>query len=121
MKNDRPGTTDEVRADLKVGVHWQGDWRFTAGKPGSSMIRIDGHSKDGPSPPEILLCALASCTAVDVVEILTKRKTPPTSLDVEVLGERRPESPRRILKAHLAYRIVGVAVDRAQAERAIEL
>ena len=77
VKNDRAGTPDEVRADLTVAAKWTGGWAFDAGRPNGPKIRIDGNSKEGPSPPETLLAALATCTAVDVVEMLTKRRTPP--------------------------------------------
>lgn len=121
MINDRPGAADELRADMKIGVQWKGKSRFDAGKAGAPSILIDAHSKDGPSPPEALLASLATCTAVDVVEILTKRKTPPHALDIDVRAERATGTPRRVTKVHLGYRIVGAGIDRAQAERAIEL
>lgn len=121
MINDRPGTVDELRPDMKIGVQWKGDWRFSAGKEGAPSILIDAHSKDGPSPPEVLLASLTTCTAVDVVEILTKRKTPPHALAIDVTAERASGSPRRVTKVHLAYRIAGAGIERTHAERAIEL
>ncbi len=121
MINDRPGSASELRADLTIGVQWKGERLFDAGRAGAPTIRIDGDSNDGPSPPETLLSALATCTAVDVVDILKKRRTPPTTLDIDVIAERKDGTPRRVTKVHLGYRIVGTGIDRAQAERAIEL
>ncbi len=121
MKYDRPGTKEEIRADLTVGATWKGGWSFDAGRPGGPVVRIDGLSKDGPSPPETLLAALATCTAVDVVEMLTKRRTPPTTLDVTTTAERKTEVPRRVTRAHLAYKITGAGIDHTQTMRAIEL
>jgi putative redox protein len=121
MKNDRAGAPDEVRADLTVAAKWTGGWAFDAGRPRGPTVHIDGNSKEGPSPPETLLAALATCTAVDVVEMLTKRRTPPATLDVQVTGERKSEVPRRVLRAHLAYKISGAGIDHTQTMRAIEL
>ena len=121
MKYDRPGTPDEVRADLTVGATWSGGWSFDAGKAGTPTVHIDGKSVDGPSPPETLLVALATCTAIDVVEMLTKRRTPPATLDVITTAERKTETPRRVTRAHLAYKITGTGIDYAQTMRAIEL
>jgi putative redox protein len=121
MKNDRAGTPDELRADLTVGVQWKGAFTFDAGKPGGPTVRLDGHSKAGPSPPEVLLGALATCTAVDVVAMLSKRRTPPATLDVTTTAERKSESPRRVTGAHLAFKITGEGIDHAQTMRAIEL
>ena len=111
----------EVHADLKLGVEWKGEEQFDAGRSGAPPIRIDGRSNDGPSPPETLLASLATCTAVDVVGILTKRRTPPVTLHVDVLAERADGTPRRITKVHLLYRIAGPGIERPHAERAIEL
>ncbi len=121
MKNDRPGLASEVRANLTLGVKWTGERTFDAGRPGGPAIHIDGDSRESTSPPETLIAALATCTAVDVVDILKKRRTPPTSLDIDVIAERKEGTPRRVTKVHLGYRIVGHGIDRVHAERAIEL
>jgi putative redox protein len=67
------------------------------------------------------VCALATCTAVDVVLILEKRRTPVRSLDMDVVAERAAEIPRRLLKVHLSYRIRGPGIERDHALNAIEL
>src|ERR1035437_8266412 len=121
MKNDRPGTPDELRAYRTVGVQWKGGWAFDAGKPGRPTIHIDGKSMEGPSPPESLSAALATCTGVDVVEMVTKRKTPSASIDISVTAERSAATPRRLTKAHLAFRITVAGMDHKQTMRAIEL
>jgi putative redox protein len=121
MSHDHPGSVDELRADMKVGVHWSGDQRFSAGRKGGPSALLDGRSKEGLSPPEALLSSLASCTAIDVIEILTKRRTPPKSVEIDVTAERAHGTPRRVTKVHLAYRIAGAIGDRVHAERAIEL
>jgi putative redox protein len=105
-----------------VNVSWAGERRFDAGVvSGGPTIRIDANRVTGPSPVDVLLCALGSCTSVDVVDILTKRRTPPESLDVQVVGERALAIPSRVTAIHLTYRITGADVDRVHAERAIDL
>ncbi len=121
MKNDRPGTTDEIRHDLTLAMHWRGDLRFEAGREGAPSILMDSNSAAAPSPPETMLSSLAACTATDVVLILEKRRTKPTALEVSIRAERAEGTPRRVTKVHLAYRITGTGIERAQAERAIEL
>jgi len=120
--HDRPGSPDELRADLSVGVRWTGGIQFEAGAgPDRPLLMIDGSSKAGQSPPETLLCALATCVAVDVVLILEKRRTPPSALEMRVTAERSAGSPRRLVKAHLAFSVRGSAIDRGEAERAVRL
>ena len=41
----------------------------------------------GIKPSELLLLAVASCSAVDVVEILTKKRMPLTSLEISSSDE----------------------------------
>jgi putative redox protein len=110
-----------IRADNRVQITWAGDHRFDAGRPGGPQVRIDASAQTGPGPVDALLIGLGCCTGVDVVDILAKRRTPVASLGIEVQGERRPEVPRRVLKAHLVYRIDGDGIEREHAERAVEL
>ena len=105
----------------RVAVTWAGDERFDAGRPGGPTLRLDGRGETGQSPVDGLLSALASCTAVDVVEILRKRRTPLESLEIEVTGERADAVPARVVKIELVYRMRGEGIERVHAERAVEL
>jgi putative redox protein len=110
-----------TRKPNHVRVNWAGDHRFDAGRPGGPTMRIDADGETGPGPVDTLLNALASCTAVDVVDILAKRRTPIESMSIEVLGERFDGIPRRLTHVRLVYKIHGADIDRVHAERAIEL
>lgn len=85
------------------------------------MIRIDTSGKTGPGPVDVLLCALATCASIDVVEILAKRRTPAESLEVTVRGERSAATPARLVDITIAFAITGAGIDRPHAERAIDL
>jgi putative redox protein len=111
----------EIRPDNRVQLNWAGEHRFDAGRPGGPQIRIDASAQTGPGPVDSLLIGLGACTGVDVVDILAKRRTPVTAFNIEVQGERRETPPRRVLKAHLIYRIDGPGIEREHAERAVEL
>lgn len=113
--------TAEVSAPSIVRMEWKGDRRFSSGRQGRPPILLDGDGLAGPSPPEALLCALVSCVSVDVVDILAKRRTPVESLEVEVTGERVDTVPRRFRHVTLGFTIVGEGIERAHAERAIDL
>jgi putative redox protein len=105
-----------------VVVRWDGDHRFDGSRLGSQQsIRIDADATTGPGPVDTLLCALASCTGVDLVDILEKRRTPVQGLTIEVAGERASAVPARLVKIHISYKLRGVGIERAHAERAIEL
>jgi putative redox protein len=77
--------------------------------------------KDKFSPMELLLISLAGCTAIDVVEILTKMRKKIKEVNVYVEGERNEEYPRYWKKAKIKYEILGEDVTNADAEKAIKL
>lgn len=111
----------EQRKPSVVHVKWDGDHRFDAGRPGGPTLRLDGSGETGQSPVDAVLSALGACTAVDVVDILAKRRTPAESLRIEVVGERVDSVPRRIRHVTLRYHISGAGIERDQALRAVEL
>ncbi len=110
-----------TRPPNRVVLNWAGEHRFDAGRPGGVTHRIDASTKEGPSPVDTLLNALATCTSVDVVDILAKRRTPVEALEIDAVGERFAGTPGRLVRIHLTYRLRGAGVDRAHAERAIDL
>ncbi|HEY5088235.1 MAG TPA: OsmC family protein [Gemmatimonadaceae bacterium] len=104
-----------------VRVVWAGEGKFDGGRAGAPVIRLDTSAKTGPSPVDALLCALASCTAADVVDILVKRRTPVESLTIDVQAERVDGIPKRLARATLNFAITGAEIERIHAERAIDL
>ena len=94
--------------------------RYRGGPPGGPAVLLDGERKEAPSPVQTILVALASCSAIDVVEILEKRRTPPESLEVKVEFERAATHPRRLVRVHLAFHVTAPS-ERKHVERAIEL
>lgn len=105
----------------RVRVEWSGDHRFSAGKSGRPSILIDGDGQAGPSPVDTLLVSLATCVSVDVTDILAKRRTPVSSLVVDVVGRRVETIPRRLEHVTLNFSIAGGGIERVHAERAVEL
>jgi len=106
----------------QVQVTWAGEHRFDGQRQGDfPSIRLDASGKTGPSPVDTLLLALAGCTGVDVVDILEKRRTPVQAMGIDVTGQRFNGVPSRVTRIDLTYRIDGVGIERAHAERAIEL
>jgi len=99
---------------------WRGDRSFDAG-PAGRTHRIDASAKVAPGPVETLLNALATCSGVDIIDIIAKRKTPVERMSVHIAAERRPEAPRRVMHLDIEYRIDGAGIEREHAERAIQL
>ncbi len=122
QERDQAMSEGKPKRTNRAVVRWDGDQRFEATRLGSNQrIRIDGDAATGPSPVDTLLCALASCAAIDTVEILAKRRTPVDGLTVEVIGERADATPARLTSVVLEFRMRGAGIERVHAERAIDL
>ncbi len=109
-----------IPSEYPIEVNWEGEMRYRGGRAGGEMLLLDGSGQAAPSPVQGLLVSLASCSAIDVVDILSKRRTPPTDLSVLVEFSRAPHSPRRLTAVHLRFRL-RTASTREHIQRAIEL
>ena len=104
----------------KTRAVWRGEHRFDAGPEGRTAP-VDADSKTAPGPVETLLNALATCSAVDVLDVLAKRRTPAERLVVNVTATRRTEAPRRVQRVDVEFVIDGEGILVEHAERAIQL
>jgi putative redox protein len=110
-----------VHRPSHIRATWEGEHLFDTGKANGPTARFDGSGQTAQTPPDALLSALASCSGVDVVDYLAKRRTPVTTLAIDVQGDRRELHPRRFEKIRLRFEIGGANIDRAHAERAVQL
>jgi putative redox protein len=81
-------------------------------------------SKDegvGVRPSDMLLIALSACTAVDVVEILAKKRMALSSLEIITSGEQDADPPWTFRRIHLKYRLSGEGLTEKAIEQAIQL
>lgn len=119
----RPSTIVSAtpRLPVKVTTRWSHDIAFINNAVHDRAVMLDGHSKDGQSPPEALLSALTSCTMVDIIEILRKKRTPAERAECRTTGERFPGVPARFIAITLEYHIDGASITETAAEHAIDL
>lgn len=79
-----------------------------------TQITVDLHGKRGLTPLEMLLAAVGSCSAVDIVELMRKQRDPVTPLAVDVEGLK---DDQRMQWLRVTYH-VGAQVDERKFERA---
>ncbi len=104
-------------------VRYAGDEFFIGTPPSGHAQIIDtkGDRKAAATPVEMLLVAVAACTAADVISILLKKRQDVTDYRVEITGERAEEHPRRFLRFHVNHIVQGRNVLEKAVADAIEL
>ena len=101
---------------------WKHDNVYEATSESGKTITLDADAehKHGPSPMEAVLMALCSCTSVDVVEILRKKRQQLTGLRVGARAERAEDAPRVFTRILLTYAVSG-KLSRKAVEDAVSL
>jgi putative redox protein len=110
----------EAKVILKEGMSFEGTagTGFTLPLGASPAV---GGKNDGFRPMELILIGLASCTAMDVVSILYKKKQELTEFRIEVDSERAESHPKVFTRIDLHFIVTGRNIDPAAVDRAIEL
>ena len=98
---------------------WSDELRFGA-TSGTTAIVVDGDSRAGPSPVQLLVIGLAGCIGIDVVDIVRKGRHPLAAFRVTISADRAPDPPRRLVRVNLQFHVHG-AVPAPSVERAIAL
>lgn len=108
-----------------VAVRWVEN-RFMVGSDSNGHSVAIGKSPEpgfewgGIKPSDLLLLAVASCTAFDVIDILLKQREPLVDLKVVCQGEQQSDPPYTFTKIHLNYIVTG-EVNPERLARAIKL
>jgi putative redox protein len=103
-----------------------GKMAFTGMSPSSHMVLIDtskdvGGENAGPEPLELLLLALGSCTGMDVISILRKKRQKVTHYSVNVYANLAKDYPKTYTKILVEHVVGGENLDPAAVSRSLEL
>jgi putative redox protein len=103
-------------------VRWTGGQQFLGVTPSGHAVAVDSDRErnTAPGPMDLLLVALATCTATDVVIILEKKRQKLEFLEVNVSGERAADPPRVWTKLDVVFRLRGTLDEKAVRD-AVEL
>ncbi|MEP6742457.1 MAG: OsmC family protein [bacterium] len=109
--------------DSKAVVELKQTDLFIGRTPSGHQIMLDtDHLRNSaPTPMELLLVALGSCTGVDVVSILKKKRQEVSAYRVEVRGERRSEHPRSYKRMEVHHIVTGRNISEQSVSQAIQL
>ena len=107
--------------EKRVNLRHEGGLRFVASTGSGHDIVIDNAAGDtGPRPTELVLAAIAGCTAMDVIEIMAKKRQTVDRYSVEVSGIQREKAPNIYTEITIVHTLEG-NVETAAVARSIEL
>src|SRR5215210_4602476 len=104
-------------------IQFAGDDLWVGISPSGHAQALDTNHERGSAatPVELLLIALGSCTAVDVISIMKKKREQVTGYRVEVKGFRRDEHPRKFTRMEVRHIVRGRRISERALAQAIEL
>ena len=109
-----------LRVDMSFNISWQGDFRFKVVTESGFEVSVDSDSRSAPCPTEILLTALGSCSATDVVAYFKDRTIELKSLTNCLTYELTESEPRLYKSVNLHFFIESEDVSEALAQAAVE-
>jgi putative redox protein len=97
---------------MKTKIDWIGKLAFSSTTPSGHEIKMDaaeevGGTNSGARPTELLLNAVAGCTGIDIISILTKMRLNPTKFYIDVQGQRADAHPKKFTEIHIHYALEG--------------
>ncbi|MGH2542046.1 MAG: OsmC family protein [Ardenticatenaceae bacterium] len=113
-------------SEKHVTLEWREGQLFETMAQSGALIRFGDAptytgQDAGASPMEVLLMALAACSAMDILSILQKQRQKITGFQIKVDGLRRDEHPKIYTDITATYIVTGYNVERAGVARAVEL
>jgi putative redox protein len=109
-------TIKTVEVEHQAGAH------FAATTGSGFEVHFDsGAGQTAAGPTEVMLAALAACSAMDVVSILEKKRQPYSRYQVHVSAEQRDGYPQVFTRIDLVHELEGPELELAAVRRCIEL
>jgi putative redox protein len=87
---------------------YKSELEYESVNPQGNKVQIDMYGPDQKkhqSPTELLLSATAACSAVDVIQILQKKRKTIEGLQVVAEGTRRDENPKYFTDILLTFKL----------------
>jgi putative redox protein len=104
-----------------IELTWIHDQTFLGVDSTNHSIVLSPGGGEGVKPSETMLIALASCSAVDLVEILKKQRAALSRLLITVDGEQDADPPWRYRRIHLRYQVTAADATLDRVQRAVDL
>ena len=111
---------------ITANLKWTGKRQLVGvgGISGHSIVLDQAKDKgddSGMRPTEALLISIAACTAVDMVNILTKMRIDLTRVEIDIEGEQAEDYPKYFQTFRIKYKLSGEGLTMRRAEKAVSL
>lgn len=111
-----------MSVEKTIELRHEGAMRFVAVTGSGHEVVFDDRVGDtAAGPTEVLLAALAACTAMDVASIMVKKRQVVDSYRVRARAVRRNAYPQVFTRIDVVHEVEGPDVAEAQVRRCIEL
>lgn len=108
----------------EMKLAWDGADTYLATNKVGATVRTGRSTEDDPvvGPMEMLLVGLAGCSALDVIDILKKKRQTPVDFKINVRGNQRTDVyPKIYTEFHIEYVLWGDDLQEVDVARAIQL
>ncbi len=105
---------------MSIQVMWKNDFEFNVTKANGHGFHIDAEGEKALCPTEVLLSALGSCSATDVVNSLQENGVIIEHLTNDISYTLTDEEPRLYKTANLHFTVKGSEVTEQKIKTAIE-
>lgn len=107
-------------------VKWTGGMQFVAESETGHAIVLDtspenGGTDTGMQPMELLLIGIGSCSGMDIISVLRKKRQEVTAIAVNVQGENAPDYPHQLTAVDVEWIITGRNISEEAVKHAVDL
>lgn len=91
---------------MKITTHYISDYLYESENESGNRLRMDMLSAEDKayfSPMQLVLSAVGGCAAVDLIQMLKKRRRTVLSLRMETEGRRRDSTPKKFEHIHIRF------------------
>lgn len=109
---------------MKIHTRYKSDYEWEATNESGNILPVDMYEpgiKQSFSPMQLLLAAAGACAAVDIVQILKKKRKTVNDLQIESEGVRREEYPKRFTHMKLRFTLFSPDTSVEEFEKVVKL
>lgn len=100
------------------------DYEWQAINETGNAVSIDmyaGAEKKAQSPMELLLSAVSACAAVDMVQMMKKKRRTVQDLQIETVGNRQEDYPQYYQSIHMHFVLFSPDATAEEFEKVVKL